>query len=123
MCGMWSLWNSRNDRRHGKNAINPKLTIDLAVDVCFQLLSDGLQCYEQASGQKLEHYKTPPSGFLKVNTDGAYSASNAVGATGVVIRSDDGSFIQASARRLDPVASALIAEAEAFRDGIRLIPP
>jgi hypothetical protein len=123
MCGLWSLWNSRNDRRHGKDAINPKLAIDWAVDVCFELLSDGLQFSEQAPGQKFERWKTPPRGFLKVNTDGAYCASDATGATGDVIRSDDGSFFQASARRLDPVASALIAEAEAFRDRVRLIPP
>jgi hypothetical protein len=57
MCGMWSLWNSRNDRRHGKNAINPKLTIDLAVDVCFQLFLDGLQCYEQALDRNLSARK------------------------------------------------------------------
>jgi hypothetical protein len=88
------------------------------VDVCFELLSDGLQFSEQASGQKLERWKTPPRGFLKVNTDGAYSASDATGASGVVIRSDDSSFIRASVRRLNLVTSALIAEVEAFRDGV-----
>ena len=34
----------------------------------------------------------------------------------------DGSFLAASARRLDSVASVLMTEAEALRDGIRLIP-
>jgi len=44
------------------------------------------------------------------------------GGTGAVIRRADGSFIAASARRLDFVASALLTEAEALRDGLRLIP-
>jgi hypothetical protein len=119
---MWSIWNSRNDRRHGKEAIDPKLAIGWAVDTCFQLLSDKLQYSGKASGQQTENWKFPPSGFLNVNTDGAFEASNLTGATGGVIRSNDGSFGKASARRLDSIASALIAEAEALRDGVRFIP-
>ena len=42
LCGMWSLWNSHNDRRHGKVAIAPELAIEWAMDVCFQLLTDNL---------------------------------------------------------------------------------
>jgi hypothetical protein len=28
LCGMWSLWNSRNDRRHGKSPIEPRLAVE-----------------------------------------------------------------------------------------------
>jgi hypothetical protein len=28
MCGLWSLWRSRNDRRHGKRPIDPGAAID-----------------------------------------------------------------------------------------------
>jgi hypothetical protein len=31
LCGMWSLWNSRNDRKHGKSPIPMKLAIDWAL--------------------------------------------------------------------------------------------
>ena len=32
LCGMWSLWNSRNDRRHGKSPIEPGLAVDWAIE-------------------------------------------------------------------------------------------
>jgi ribonuclease HI len=120
MCGMWSLWNSRNDRRHGKAAIEPKRAIEWALDVCFQLLPDGLQDSVVTLTQNAEKWKKPSTGHLKINTDGGFCASYCTGATGAVIRDANGSFIKASARRLTSVASALIAEAEAMRDGVRL---
>jgi ribonuclease HI len=49
--------------------------------------------------------------LLKVNTDGAYFAETKIGATGVIIRRKDGSFLTAMARRLPSVASVLVAEA------------
>jgi len=61
-------------------------------------------------------------GSVKVNTDGAFTAADYSGATGAVICRADGSFLAASARRLDSVASVLMTEAEALRDGILLIP-
>jgi ribonuclease HI len=121
MCGMWSLWNSRNDKRHGKAVIEPRQAIEWAVDVCFQLLSDEKQPTE-AVIQKAEAWSLPPEGHIKINTDGAFWAADCSGATGAVLRNTDGHFMKASARRLTSVASALIAEAEALRDGVRLIP-
>jgi hypothetical protein len=38
--GMWSLWSSRNDRKHGKSPIPVKQAIDWALDVCFHLVLD-----------------------------------------------------------------------------------
>jgi ribonuclease HI len=70
--------------------------------------------------QNADKWKKPPTDHLKINTDGGFCASDCTGATGVVIRDANGSFIKASARRLTSVASALIAEAEAMRDGVRL---
>jgi ribonuclease HI len=121
LCGMWSLWNSRNDRKHGKVAIHPVRTIDWALDVCLQLLVDRAPV-GVSNRSKIDSWEKPPPGFIKVNTDGAFSVSLSSGATGVVIRREDGSFVQASARRLSSVASALVAEAEAFRDGARSVP-
>lgn len=122
LCGMWSLWNSRNDRRHGKAAISSELAIDWATDVCFQLLTDSLSHKKEGNTLLVEKWCKPANGHIKVNTDRAYTASDFSGGTGAVIRRADGSFIAASARRLDSVASALLTEVEALRDGLRLIP-
>lgn len=119
---MWSLWNSRNDRKHGKVAILPARAIDWALDACLQLLVDRSSGAGDNLGRRFETWKKPPAGHIKVNTDGAFIASSSTGATGAVIRREDGSFVQASAPSLIPVASALIAEAEALRDGVMLVP-
>ena len=59
---------------------------------------------------------------MKINVDGAYNQDSNTGATGVVIRSSAGTLIAASARWMASLGSALLAEAEALRDGIRLLP-
>ena len=101
LCGMWSLWNSHNDRRHGKVAIAPELAIEWAMDVCFQLMTDSLSHKKGAQDQVPEKWRRPPNGYVKVNTDGAFTAADYSGATDAV----------------DSVASALMTEAEALIKG------
>jgi hypothetical protein len=36
---MWSLWNSRNDRQHGKSPIEPRMVVEWALEACFHLLA------------------------------------------------------------------------------------
>jgi ribonuclease HI len=64
--------------------------------------------------------KKPEPDYLKINTDGAYDVDSLAGGTDAVIRNDDGTFVKAISRRL---ASTLVAEAEAWRDGLRLLEP
>jgi ribonuclease HI len=117
---MWSFWNSRNDRLHGKEVIEPRKAIEWAIHVCLQLLPD-----TPTNGGRVTHvakWSKPPPCSVKVNTDGAYEPGAGTGATGAIIRRADGSFMTASARRLASLDSALMAEAEALRDGVRLLP-
>jgi len=37
LCGMWSLWNSRNERKDGKTTVDPGSAIEWALEACFQL--------------------------------------------------------------------------------------
>ena len=53
---------------------------------------------------------------------GAYLRESNTGAMGAVLRDNNGIFMAASAHRMDSLGSALLAEVEAFRDGVRLIP-
>ncbi|CAD6236378.1 unnamed protein product [Miscanthus lutarioriparius] len=66
--------------------------------------------------------RPPAPGMLKINSDGAFLQDRGTGAAGAVVRDSSGNFCAASARWLGPVGSVLIAEAEAIRDGLRLIP-
>jgi hypothetical protein len=122
LCGMWSLWCSRNDRRHGKAPIDPRLAINWALESCIHLSTDAGTDVSGNSGPRTARWCPPTQGVLKINSDGAYLQDRSTGAAGAVVRDSSGIMRAASARWLGPVGSALIAEAEALRDGLRLIP-
>lgn len=93
LCGMWSLWNSRNGRRHGKPAIQPHLAIDWALEACSHLLMSRLNPRGEEPAHAPERWKKPPDGHVKVNTDGAFRETDSTGvsATVVVISREHGS--------------------------------
>jgi hypothetical protein len=39
LCGMWSVWQSRNDRLHGKTPIELRAAINWTLDICSELFS------------------------------------------------------------------------------------
>jgi hypothetical protein len=79
LCGMWSLWNSRNDCRHGKSPIEPGLAVEWAIEVCFHL-SIGR---DSDQGRRIQEIWTAPAeGTLKVNVDGAFTQDTCMGAVG-----------------------------------------
>lgn len=119
LCGMWSLWNSRNDLHHARKPIEHTRAIDWAVDACFCLLTSQPPPNKtpRLNGQQ---WSSPPEGVLKINCDGGFQAEHMSRSIGVVMRNSEGSFIGASGRRLPSISSVLVAEAEACRDGLRL---
>jgi len=92
---MWSLWNSRNDRKHGKTPIDPRSAIDWAMEACFQLVevcpSGKINAEQAVKWQPLDR------GTLKVDTDGAFLPGAESGATGAVLRDSNGNLRMASA--------------------------
>jgi ribonuclease HI len=121
LCGMWSLWGSRNGRKHGKSPIPLKLAIDWALDVCFHLMNDAEREDQRCRPRMEGKWEKPPPGYVKINTDGGFEVASMPGATDAVIKDENGIFMRAKARKLPSVASALVAEAEARRDGLRLL--
>ena len=121
LCGMWSIWRSRNDRQHGKAPINTGAAIDWALDVCFHLCS----VKENTEGTKKtptpQRWQRPPANTVKVNVDGAFAVAEGSGAIGAVARDAEGEFLMGMTRRLPAVASARAAEAEALRAGVQMI--
>jgi ribonuclease HI len=119
LCGMWSLWNSRNDLYHGKKPIEHKLAIDWALDACYHLLlSQGHQTKQVVRSEK---WRPPPVGTVKLNCDGGFHADVMRGSVGTVLRDHNGAFICASERWIPAGVSALVMEAEACRDGLWLL--
>ena len=66
LCGMWSLWNTRNDYHHGKKPINPALAIDWATDACYHLLIVQ-QNTRRGPTTRADNWQPPPEGVVKLN--------------------------------------------------------
>jgi ribonuclease HI len=65
-------------------------------------------------------WKKPPEGWIKLNVDAAFSANYFTGATGAVLRDEQGMFIAGSCCGIPCIADAATAEARALRDGLLL---
>jgi ribonuclease HI len=63
----------------------------------------------------------PEQETLKINVDGTFSQEFGMGATEAVLWGNNVNFLVASARWLESLGSALLAETEALWDGVRLI--
>lgn len=105
LCGMWSLWCSRNDRRHGKTPIEHKLAINWAVDACFHLMTEANVQARDSPRVQSAIWSLPPEGSVKINSDGAFDAREMTGATGAIARGPGGVFLVEGSRWLPSVAS------------------
>ena len=73
-----------------------------------------------ASKIRRHGWERPADGFVKLNVDAAFSVDQGRGATGAVIRDDQGRFISASACAISYVEDAPTAEARSIRNGLIL---
>lgn len=64
-------------------------------------------------------WSKPAKGWIRCNVDGVFYSDSMNGATGYVLRRDDGTFRGAQCKWYDHALSALVMEALAYRDGIQ----
>jgi hypothetical protein len=93
LCGLWSVWRSRNDRLHGKAPIEMRASIDWALDVCFHLITVKETSSRMAGPVLNQQWRRPPVGVLKINVDGAYSVEAETGVVGAVSITDTSDFM------------------------------
>jgi hypothetical protein len=114
MCAMWSLWNARNDKNHGKSPIDPKLAIDWALDASSLLVV----CKEEATVARPAKWIPPSDGVVKVNCDGGFCAEDKSGSTGVVLRNSVAFSRVLTDKRRIPLRSASVRTPHLFHHGI-----
>jgi hypothetical protein len=93
-------------------------TVLWVIDTAHDLWNAGLKTDGLIIQTASEKWKPPDAGIIKINVDGAFNAYAQEGTSGIA-RANDGRFIIASAHWYPNVASALIMEAVAARDGAR----
>ena len=119
ICGVWSLWTGRNARKHGKVEWRSAAAARHISSMLEDFIGSGTDTSSRQEVTRVR-WSGPPSGWMKVNTDAAFSLSNSTGSTGAVLRDHSGSVRAAAARFYPCVSDALMAEALAVRDGLIL---
>jgi len=90
LCGTWSLWMTRNRRRHGEQGLPVKAAVQWATDTAYDLwqLSHPIKVAVTTSSQQT--WQRPELGWVKCNVDASFYAGDGTAASGVVLRDQDG---------------------------------
>jgi hypothetical protein len=82
-----------------------------------ELSSDLIISGESLTGKKdntqIMKWKPPPAGSVKINVDAAFKVESQQGATGVVIREENGHVLAAKRKWYDSIPNILTVEADA----------
>ncbi|TVU37137.1 hypothetical protein EJB05_10434, partial [Eragrostis curvula] len=119
VCGAWSLWSGRNARNHGAKQWSPRA----AVKHVAKMLEDLVCMKDDSVPQQVrrhERWKPPDTGWVKVNSDGAFQMNSSTGASGVIVRDERGDTLAVEGRWMEYLADAITAEAMAARNGLSL---
>lgn len=100
LCGMWALWMIQNKHRHGELTMTVPQAVLWARDTAHDLWQLGHQSDQRAVGQGPPKWTKPAPGYLKINTDAAFSEDSKQGATASVIKDHSGVFQAAQANLL-----------------------
>lgn len=101
LCGMWTLWMVRNDRRHGRAPFTLRHSILWARDTAFdlwQMIKMNKANKAQGLPKVVHRWEKPDEGWVKCNSDAAFFEELHAGTSGVVLRNHEGRCLIARAR-------------------------
>ncbi|VAH35038.1 hypothetical protein VPH35_022734 [Triticum aestivum] len=110
---MWLWWNERNKANNGDQIRSIGEVSSFAEYHLFNCMKDKTQEKEK-SNRKMQKWKPPPEGNLKINIDGAFIEASKIGGWGFTLRNDQGVLLAAGAGKLKHVSDTLHAEALAL---------
>lgn len=110
---LWRWWHERNRANVG-DTIKSSDEILHSIDYLFMHLCKVKQSEKVQKQRQEGRWSRPPSGTLKINTDGAFLKETNTGGWGFVIRDDCGVVMAAGAGNLERVSDALHSEALAM---------
>jgi ribonuclease HI len=116
---MWSLWMARNKRKHDEPSIPLKKAVEWTIDTAFDLWQLAHPIKHHGLPRVSQHWRPPPPGWAKCNVDASFVEMEGRGATGMVLRDQDGRVCGGRAKWYDHCLDALSTEAMACRDGLR----
>jgi ribonuclease HI len=116
---LYNLWQARNDARESQKLADPKSVATRTV-AGIEEWKSAQTVAPSVSVNLNEHWLKPDWDWVKINTDGAYRASEAYGGGGVVIRNHHGSYVGGASHFFPHLLDAEGAELQACRLGLQL---
>lgn len=90
LCRMWSLWMTRNQKRHGESEFLMIKAVQWAKDMAFDLWQLSHPVKDKREPKAVGQWQRPSPGRIKCNADASFLAKERRGATGVVLRDHEG---------------------------------
>nr|XP_040251745.1 uncharacterized protein LOC120968817 [Aegilops tauschii subsp. strangulata] len=115
---LWCIWTARNKFNAGESAPTADA---VAANCSLHILqfTEHLKDGNQTKTNRRCRWSPPPSDFIKINFDGAYSGNTREGGWGFCARTEEGSVWDAGIGRLTHLSDALQAEAVACLQAIQ----
>lgn len=117
---IWCVWRERNKRVWEDKALSVGDLLFQSSAWLFDFQFYRKKVHVPGGYQRVVRWKTPSVGWLKINMDGAFSASERAGGIGIIIRDDLGTCVGGRYERIGDVSSLEQVEAFAGRCAIRL---
>jgi ribonuclease HI len=120
MMTLYQLWMARNDARERELIEDPRITSRRTVALVEEW--DEVNCKPSQLNRPrvVEHWLSPPEGWIKLNTDGSFRQESGIGGGGAVLRDHHGRFIAGSCHFFPACSDPERAELLACRQGLRL---
>ncbi|KAJ1403308.1 Reverse transcriptase zinc-binding domain [Sesbania bispinosa] len=119
---LWTIWKQRNMEIYRYSKPNPITAITQASSLSSEyhkanVTVQNINCTNRRVTNIGSHWKAPPQGFLKCNSDAAWHGPFSPGAIAFLVRDSSSCVLTGHAKRA-PASSPLVAEALALREAV-----
>ncbi|KAL4319555.1 hypothetical protein GQ457_18G009430 [Hibiscus cannabinus] len=120
---LWGLWRRRNTWVHEHNLYPLHLTVQSAISLCHDYASAFAPSKTPPTtttptAAAPPRWRPPPTGYVKINVDGAFLPTARLGAIGVLARDSSGAVLGGFARSIPVIGPASTVEASALFAGL-----
>lgn len=124
---LWGIWHWRNKKVWDDKTVSPVVAMDWSSRMINEW-TDAMKNKKKSSSQsstcglaKVQRWKPPEVGNMKVNVDASLSSENATFSVGMVLRDHTGKFIEGRVGCMPEVGSIFEAEAIGIREALSWI--
>ncbi|KAB2615960.1 ribonuclease H protein [Pyrus ussuriensis x Pyrus communis] len=112
-----SIWHARNALLWDGKLANPTF-VSYFASLQLDAFTKAQPASQPQSVHLISRWSSPPTGWIKINVDGAFCAASKIGGIGVIFRGKASSYAGGFVRRISHVNNPYTVELLAARDGL-----